>query len=208
MKVVKKIKSSAVLCVFLTSGLLYSAPPTYKLGASLYNDDLEPVIGDLADSIGNIEGLSSHAFYRKAFYNNLFFYRGGISIDYAFPKKVDNFGTEYTLSQYRMELPFVIGASQWTARSRIYLGAGFSFNYYQLDIVIEDKFEQQYTALGISSNQVLGILVDYTKKTQVYLELNWLEASMKGEYKAGKDKIDLFINPKYQRVYFGISRKL
>ena len=191
----------------MANGLLHSAPPTYKVGASLYNDDLEPVIGELAASLGNIEGLSAHLFYRKDFHKELFFYRGGLSLDFSLPKKVNNFGTDYALSQNRIEIPFVIGASHWTSQSRIYLGTGLSLNYYRLDIRIDDKFGQQYSAVGLAWSQVFGILINYNKNTKIYMEINWLEASMKGQYKTGRDKLDLFINPKYQRVYFGISRR-
>ncbi len=196
---------------------LFAAPGTLKYGLSIYDDYVGPVIGHSRNQvIGNVEGFSGVIYYRKSFYDDQFYFRTGFLFDWAPEKKIIDRNIRYTLTQERYELPAIIGVSMWNVRSRIYFGAGLSYViHYELNIDTSVQaagesggLEETYTleeAVGYHS--VIGIMIKLKGRRDFFLEFLNMSAPRKGTYKATNARTDVFMNPNFQRVYFGINQR-
>ena len=197
---------------FLTPGnfKLDAAPPIIMGGVAWYNDPIEDVVGnDFASLLGNLDGVALHGFFRGNFYHDYFYYRFGFNTEIAFPKKVKDGDLTYKLNQTRAEIPVTIGASLWTPISRFYMGAGFSFNFYELVVDLEQGAKQRFLARGLARTQHIGLMFNLTKKLRFYIEMNWLQASIKGRHKIEEfGETNLILSPNYHRLYFGVGWQL
>ena len=205
-----------ILLAFIMSFLIFvpfklqAAPPIIMGGVTLYNDPLEEVVGhDFASLLGSLDGVSVHGFFRGNFYHDYFYYRFGFNTEIAFPKKVQDGGLTYKLSQKRVEIPITIGASLWTAKSRFYMGAGVSFNFYELVVDLDSGAKQRFQVRGLARTQHIGLMFDLTKKLRFYIEMNWLQAPIKGKHKIENfGETSIIISPNYHRIYLGIGWSL
>ena len=181
----------------------------YALSASHYKDSIRQVAGEsLANSLGDVEGLAGQALYRNTFYKQLFYYMYGFGLDIGFPKTINDYDEQYTVDNNRLEVPFLIGTSVWTSKSRIYLGTGYSFTRYELTIKHKLGSQQKYVGVGLGRVYHIGIIFPLSRTTSFYSEFHRKDISIKGYISQSGDKRNVYMNPNSWRFYFGIMRPL
>lgn len=208
------VKLSGILVICILFPLIsINGERGVDLSTSIYNDELQPVIGELGKSLGSIEGVSIHTRYNdsilpKIFKDNLF-YKVGFGLDSAFGKAVKNKQHEYKLYQFRYDLMGLIGLNFCVDKIQcIYLGSGLDWTNYSLDIEIEDTdfnelSKQNYSASGIGRLDVIGLSYKINKTFTAFIEINWFDSNLKGKYKDELQELEIFMNPQFRRVYFG-----
>ncbi len=189
------------------------ARPFYNAGLTIYNDPLAQVVGpELSYILGNIEGISLRASYNNYFAKRTFYYKLGLSLDKALAKKIEHQNITYTLDQYRIEAPLLVGMSFAVRSNRLYMGTGYAYNLYNLSVTLEGEGnlggEQVYRAAGLARVIQLGLAARYSARSSFYTEVNILDSSLKGSVDADGSRSDILINPKYIRLYFGFTRPL
>ncbi len=215
------------------SGQLKAEKNEMYVGFSYYNSSLDRII-DLSNaqaSGASVNGLSLSLLYFHYFVNELMFYRFDFGSDYSFNKKVNSTNGSITFRESRREFtPVMIGPNLAVKDVHLYTGIGITYVNYRLNVRQENariseetfslapdfsdflyKTDVGYNANGWGTTFVLGLVANISDKAKFYTEFKFFEAPIRGSFSndaslnTENPPANVFINPRYQRLYFGFG---
>ena len=225
------------LLFFFKTTYLHADKGEILFGLSYFNDYInnssnysnKQILGNY---LKNIDGIAGKISYIKTFAKSKLYYRLNLGYDYSFEKSVninndleknsilnldiENKNLKFSHTRYEIS-PVTLGVCLDNSVSRLYFGIGPTYTNYKLTFKpdIGDKLDLGVSGIGF--NYQIGMMAKLSKTTIFFVELNILESPLKTSIKSNLKSEDpnisfpdntIYVNPRYQRVYFGVGISL